>query len=111
MKRVRKVEKRGGVTTRGLTGWGRSITTHANTEMIVCQIVYNIVLHSNEFGTVSGRKEGINTESTEEKRHRDRGEQGVVGVMFELGKRSDSTYIYLNSRQFRLSKRAVQCEL
>src|SRR6266850_1759143 len=28
-------------------------------EMLVCQIVYCIVLHSNDFGTVSGRKERV----------------------------------------------------
>jgi hypothetical protein len=28
-------------------------------EMLVCQIVYSIVLHSNEFGTVSERKERV----------------------------------------------------
>jgi hypothetical protein len=42
--------------------------------MLVCQIVYRIVLRSNEFGGVSGRKEGINTESTEMEEHREHGE-------------------------------------
>jgi hypothetical protein len=35
--------------------------------MMVCQIIYNIVLCSNEFTAVSERKERINTESTEER--------------------------------------------
>jgi hypothetical protein len=51
-------------------------------EMLVCQIVYSIVLHSNEFGTVSGRKEGINTERTEIKKHR--GHRGTLAKQAKI---------------------------
>jgi hypothetical protein len=44
--------------------------------MLVCKIVYLMVLNSNDFGTVSGRKEGINTERTEIKKHR--GHRGII---------------------------------
>jgi hypothetical protein len=40
-----------------------SITTHGSLEMFACQIIYYIVLDSNDFDAVSGRKERIRARS------------------------------------------------
>jgi hypothetical protein len=48
-----------GEERRDLPGLAREFTRQGSTEMLICQIVYSIVLHSNDFGAVSGRKEGV----------------------------------------------------
>jgi hypothetical protein len=44
---------------------GRSFTTDGSMEALVCQIIYYVVLDSNGFATVSGRKEGSSAQMWE----------------------------------------------